>query len=208
MSDKPEHTSNTGEDDLDQDQLAGEPGHGRSDELTDGEPTVADEAGLDPDNDGEVDSPTPTAATSGSADPEGDDGDERPDGEEKPLEDVAPDDRDAQGPQEATRDQRAQQMPDELKVDVDQEKLRAWEEVRGEYGVKEGAERPIMTGEGDPEPVKSTGGEGEDHEVDADKAAGDDRDHDGPTGERERDRDRDGPDQDRSSEEPTDGQTT
>lgn len=175
-------------------------GDGRSDELTEGRPTVADEAGLDPDNDGEVDSPTPAAATSGAAPT--DDGAQD---EDKPLEAVDPEDRDQQGPDEATREQRAQQMPDELKIDIDEDKLKAWDDVRGSYGVRDenAAERPIMTGEGNPEPVREVQ-DGDDAGNDRRDDRADDASSDGgseqPRDEHEHD--------DRSSEEPTDGQTT
>ncbi|REF30518.1 hypothetical protein [Calidifontibacter indicus] len=49
---------------------------------------------------------------------------------------------------EPTREQRAAEMPDELKVDVDQEKLQAWDDAKGDYGVDDDGERPIMVGEG------------------------------------------------------------
>lgn len=53
---------------------------------------------------------------------------------------------------EQTREQRAAQMPDELKVDIDQEKLKAWDEAKGDYGIDEDGERPIMVGEGEERP--------------------------------------------------------
>ena len=190
--------------DSDSDSESDRSGDGRSDELTEGRPTVADEAGLDPDNDGEVDSPTPAAATSGAAPT--DDGAQD---EDKPLEAVDPEDRDQQGPDEATREQRAQQMPDELKIDIDEDKLKAWDDVRGSYGVKDenAAERPIMTGEGNPEPareVQDGDDAGSDRRDDRADDRADDASSDGgseqPRYEHEHD--------DCSSEEPTDGQTT
>lgn len=212
-ADDSEHRSASGARDSDADR----PGHGRSDELTDGEPTVSDEAGLDPSNDGEVDSPGLSAATSGSASPgDGDDAD-------KPLEDLDPKDRDEQGPEEATREQRAQQMPGELKVDLDEDKLKAWEDVRGEYGIKEGAERPILTGEGNPEPVTEEPADAEARDVahadtrtdaDTDTDATTDRDTDDvpsagdATSGSGRDARADHDHDNRSSQEPTDGQTT
>ncbi|NHN54560.1 hypothetical protein G9U51_02040 [Calidifontibacter sp. DB0510] len=50
-----------------------------------------------------------------------------------------------------TERERAEQMPDELKVDVDQDKMRAWDEVSEDYSTDADSDeqppRPVFTDE-------------------------------------------------------------
>ncbi|GAB3751154.1 hypothetical protein GCM10027599_09380 [Yimella radicis] len=89
-------------------------------------------------------------------------------------------------------------MPDELKVDVDQEKLQAWDDAKGDYGVDDG-ERPIMVGEGEA---------GLTDETDSIDEA-DSTDENDSTDEEQGQHHTSRPDREnRSSAEPTDGQQT
>lgn len=114
---------------------------------------------------------------------------------------------------EPTREQRAAQMPDELKVDVDQDKLRAWDDAKGDYGVKDDSERPIMVGEGEPEPMRSDDESAEETDEETDEESDDQSDDTSDDESESTDADEDHhtsrPDhENRSSAEPTDGQQT
>ncbi|WP_431843935.1 hypothetical protein [Calidifontibacter indicus] len=108
---------------------------------------------------------------------------------------------------EPTREQRAAEMPDELKVDVDQEKLQAWDDAKGDYGIDEDGERPIMVGEGEAGLSDSTDETDETDEDDSDRSEDSSDEGDKPQEQEQHHTSR--PDhENRSSAEPTDGQQT
>lgn len=105
---------------------------------------------------------------------------------------------------EPTREQRAAEMPDELKVDVDQEKLQAWDDAKGDYGIDDDGERPIMVGEGEAGLTDETDSPDED---DSDRSEDSSDEGDKPQEQEQHHTSR--PDhENRSSAEPTDGQQT
>lgn len=59
------------------------------------------------------------------------------------------------GEREPTRQERAGEMDEELKVDVDRDKMAEWDKVRDEYSTDSGQEpaRPIFSDESGPRPV-------------------------------------------------------
>lgn len=108
---------------------------------------------------------------------------------------------------EPTREQRAAEMPDELKVDVDQEKLQAWDDAKGDYGIDDDGERPIMVGEGEAGLTDSTDETDETDEDDSDRSEESSDEGDKPQEQEQHHTSR--PDhENRSSAEPTDGQQT
>mgnify|MGYP000206246998 CR=1 FL=1 len=105
---------------------------------------------------------------------------------------------------EPTREQRAAEMPDELKVDVDQEKLQAWDDAKGDYGIDDDGERPIMVGEGEAGLTDETDSTDED-----DSERSEDSSDEGDKPQEQEQHHTSRPDhENRSSAEPTDGQQT
>ena len=111
---------------------------------------------------------------------------------------------------EPTREQRAAEMPDELKVDVDQEKLQAWDDAKGDYGIDDDGERPIMVGEGEAgltDETDSTDKTDSTDEDDSDRS--EDSSDEGNKPQEQEQHHTSRPDhENRSSAEPTDGQQT